>query len=102
MVSENEELPSLSSENIEEICEIAEKAARKYIISKVPLRKISDMDITVEVNGEKPLNVSVNVDLELSPLMRNYNVQKLVDEAVRKAFEAVEAYLRELKCKLKK
>jgi len=102
MVSENEELPSLSSENIEEICEIAEKAARKYIISKVPLRKISDMDITVEVNGEKPLNVSVNVNLELSPLMRNYNVQKLVDEAVRKAFEAVEAYLRELKCKLKK
>ena len=102
MVSENEELPSLSSENIEEICEIAEKAARKYIISKVPLRKISDMDITVEVNGEKPLNVSVNVDLELSPLMRNYNVQKLVDEAVRKAFEAVEAYLRELRCKLKK
>jgi len=102
MVSENEELPSLSSENIEEICEIAEKAARKYIISKVPLRKISDMDITVEVNGEKPLNVSVNVDLELSPLMRNYNVQKLVNEAVRKAFEAVEAYLRELKCKLKK
>jgi len=102
MVSENEELPSLSSENIEEICEIAEKAARKYIMSKVPLRKISDMDITVEVNGEKPLNVSVNVDLELSPLMRNYNVQKLVDEAVRKAFEAVEAYLRELKCKLKK
>ncbi len=102
MVSENEELPSLSSENIEEICEIAEKAARKYIMSKVPLRKISDMDITVEVNGEKPLNVSVNVDLELSPLMRNYNVQELVDEAVRKAFEAVEAYLRELKCKLKK
>jgi len=102
MVSENEELPSLSSENIEEICEIAEKAARKYIISKVPLRKISDMDITVEVNGEKPLNVSVNVEIELSPLMRNYNVQKLVDEAVRKAFEAVEAYLRELRCKLKK
>ena len=102
MVPENEELPSLSSENIEEICEIAEKAARKYIMSKVPLRKISDMDITVEVNGEKPLNVSVNVDLELSPLMRNYNVQKLVDEAVRKAFEAVEAYLRELRCKLKK
>jgi len=102
MVSENEELPSLSSESIEEICEIAEKAARKYIVSKVPLRKISDMDITVEVNGEKPLNVSVNVNLELSPLMRNYNVQKLVDEAVGKAFEAVEAYLRELKCKLKK
>lgn len=102
MASKNEELPDLSPEDIEKICEIAEEAARKYIMSKVSLRKISDMDITVEVDGTKPFNVSVEVDLELSPLMRDYNVQELVDEAVGKAFEAIEAYLRELKCKSKK
>ena len=38
----SEGIPELTDEQIEEICEIAEEAARKYILSKVPLKKISD------------------------------------------------------------
>jgi hypothetical protein len=91
----------LTDEQVEKLCEIAEKAAREYIISKVPMRKISDFDITVETDGLKPLNVTVDIKLELSPLMRNFDAQKLVEEAVKKAFEAVDNYLRELSCKLK-
>ena len=95
-------IPELTDEQIEEICEVAEEAARKYILSKVPLKKISDFDITVETEGLKPLNVSVEINLELSPLMRNFDTEKLVKEAVKKAFEAVDKHLKGLSCKSEK
>ena len=97
----SEGIPKLTDEQIEEICEIAEEAARKYILSKVPLKKISDFDITVETEGLKPLNISVEINLELSPLMRDYDVNKLVEEAVKKAFEAVDNHLKGLSCRSK-
>ena len=101
-MTDNQELPRLTEEQIEKLCEIAERAARNYILSNVPMRKILDMDITVEADGSKPVNVSVDVNVELSPLMRNYEVQKLVNEAVRKAFEAVDEYLGSLRCPSKR
>jgi len=97
----SEGIPKLTDDQIEEICEIAEEAARKYILSKVPLKKISDFDITVETEGLKPLNISVEINLELSPLMRGYDVNKLVEEAVKKAFEAVDNHLKGLSCRSK-
>ena len=97
----SEGIPKLTDDQIEEICEIAEEAARKYILSKVPLKKISDFDITVETEGLKPLNISVEINLELSPLMRDYDVNKLVEEAVKKAFEAVDNHLKGLSCRSK-
>ncbi len=97
----SEGIPELTDDQIEEICEIAEEAARKYILSKVPLKKISDFDITVETEGLKPLNISVEINLELSPLMRDYDVNKLVKEAVKKAFEAVDNHLKGLSCRSK-
>ena len=97
----SEGIPKLTDDQIEEICEIAEEAARKYILSKVPLKKISDFDITVETEGLKPLNISVEINLELSPLMRDYDVNKLVKEAVKKAFKAVDNHLKGLSCRSK-
>ena len=100
-MNEKSGIPKLTTEQVEKLCEVAEEAARRHILSKVPMRRISDFDITVEVEGLKPLNVTVDVNLELSPLMRNYDAEKLVEEAVRKAFNAVDNYLRELSCKSK-
>jgi len=100
-LNEKSGIPELTAEQVEKLCEVAEEAARRHILSKVPMRRISDFDITVEVEGLKPLNVIVDVSLELSPLMRNYDAEKLVEEAVKKAFNAVDNYLRELSCKSK-
>ncbi len=95
-------IPELSEEQMQELSEIAEEAARNYVLSKVPQRKISALEIAVETVGSKPVTVSVDVDLALSPLMRAYNVEKLASEAAEKAFEAAEQYLRELSCRSKK
>ncbi|MEM3642117.1 MAG: DUF3194 domain-containing protein, partial [Candidatus Bathyarchaeia archaeon] len=87
---------------VEELCSIAENAARKYILSKVPPKRVETLNISIETEGEKQLTLTVDVELILSPLMRDCDVQKLADEAVKEAFASAEKYLRELKCRLQK
>lgn len=95
-------IPELTSKQVEELCEIAEETAREYILSKVPSRRVSTLNITVDTEGTKPITVSVDVEVTLSPLMKNYNVEELTREATKKAFASAERYLRELTCKSKK
>jgi len=95
-------IPRLTPEQVEKLCEIAEKAAREHILSKVPLSRISDIDVTVDIAGSKPITVNVDVGITLSPLMKNYDVQQLAIEAKEEAFSAVEKYLREIACKSRK
>jgi hypothetical protein len=95
-------LPELTPEEVEELCSIAEEAARGYVLSKVPPKHVETLNISVETDGEKPLTLTVDVEIVLSPLMQEYDVQRLADEAVKEAFKSAEKYLRELKCRLQK
>jgi len=95
-------IPELKSEQVEELCSIVEKTARQYVISKVSPKRIEALNISVETEGTKPVRLTVDVDVSLSPLMKKFKVQKLVDEAVKEAFTSAENYLRELKCHSKK
>jgi len=79
-----------------------EKTARQYVISKVSPKRIEALNISVETEGTKPVRLTVDVDVSLSPLMKKFDVQKLVDEAIKEAFTSAENYLRELKCHSKK
>ncbi len=99
MANVNMGIPKLTSEQIEILCEIAEKAARTYVLSKIPSHKIQVLNITVEAEGLKPLTVNVDTEIVLSPLMKNYDVERLVKEATAEAFRSIEEYLRRLKCK---
>ena len=92
-------ISELTSEQVKALCAMAEKAARDYVLSKVPSRKVSVLNITIDTKGSKPVTVGVEVEITLSPLMKNYDVKKLANEAKKQAFKAVEAYLRELTCK---
>lgn len=92
-------ITELTDEQLEKLCEIGEQAARDYILSKVPRRRITTLNIIVDTEGRKPVTVNVEVELELSPLMKNFDADKLAQEASEKAFEAIKLYLRELSCK---
>lgn len=95
-------IPELTSEQLEKLCEIAEKAARQQILKEVSLQRITDLNVIVDIEGSKPVTVNVDVKIILSPLMRNYDVQRLVNEAKDRAFKAIEEYLGKLVCKSKK
>lgn len=94
-------LPELNSKQVEELCEIGEKAVRDYISSKISARRISALDVTIDVEGAKPITVNIDIEIVLSPLMKDYDAKKLVNEAKQKAFSAIEAYLRNIACRPK-
>lgn len=89
-------IPELTNEQIEEVCATAEDAARKHVLSKVSQKLLEKLDISVEAEGAKPVTFTVEVDLALIPEGKDFDQKKLAEEAVRKAFEAIETYLRKL------
>lgn len=92
-------IAELTLKQVETLCAVAEKAARDYVFSKVPSRKVASLNITVDTEGLKPVTVNVEVEIALSPLMGDYNVKQLAKEATKEAFKAVEEYLRGLACR---
>ncbi len=86
-------LSSLTYDELERICDIAEEAARKYIASKIPKEGISDLTISVSLESSESLDVNVDVEVRLSPLYGNVNVKELVKGSVKAAFESVEKHL---------
>lgn len=96
------DLPKLNGQQVEKLCQTAEKSAREYILSRVSSKRIEQMNISVETKGAKPVRLTVEVDIILSPLIINLDTEKLADEAVREAFISAEDYLKELACRSKK
>lgn len=91
-------MPELTSEQMEELCSAAEEAVREHVLSKVPSKRIETLNVSVEAEGTKPITLAIDVDIALSQLMKDFDVQKLIREAVKDGFAAVEKHLRELTC----
>ena len=90
-------IPELSNEQTEVLCQTAENAARKLVLSKVSSKLVDRLDISVEAEGAKPVCVTVEVDLQLTSEAKGVDAQALVDEATKAAHKAAENYLRKLK-----
>ncbi len=95
-------IPELNLEQIEDLLERGEQAAREYVLSQVPAARIIDLEVIVDAEGIKPLIVNVDVEVVLSPLMKDFDVEALAKEATKRAFICIEENLRELECKSKK
>lgn len=95
---EDSGIPELTDEQMEELCSVAEEAARKYVLSKLPSKGIKMLNVSAEAEGNKPLTLTIDVDITLTKILKDYNAQGLVNDAVKEAFRAAEEYLRGLKC----
>jgi len=95
-------IPELTIDQVAELCEGAEEAARQYVLSKVSASRIVTLDVSVDAEGTKPVTVNIDVSVVLSPLMKDFDVEALTKEATKRAFAHIEEYLRELQCKSKK
>lgn len=96
------EISKLSTEQIEEVCAIAEETAREYVLSKISRKKIETLNISAEAEGAMPMTLTIDVDVALSPSIKDFDVQTLADEAVKEAFLSAETYLRKLPCHSKR
>jgi hypothetical protein len=92
-------LPELTLEQLEELCERAEQAARNHVLSKIPKNRVTTLDVVVDAEGIKSLTVNVDLMVVLSPLMKDFDVEALTKTAIERAFARIEEYLRETTCK---
>jgi hypothetical protein len=90
-------IPELTTIQIETLCSTAEDVARKYVLSKVSHKEIDRLDISVEADGSKPVNVTVEINLILAYQTKDVNAESLVKEAVNQAHKAIENFLRKIK-----
>ena len=88
-------LPELTDEQLLEVIRAGERAARDHVFSKLPPKKVYDIGICIQVEGTKPLTVTVDVELRVASSAK-VNPDELAREAAKKAMEAIEAKLREL------
>ena len=90
-------LPELTSEQIENLCSTVENAAREHIFSKVSSKIVEKLNISVEAEGAKPLDITIDIEAALSPQAKSVALTQLVDDAAKEALRAGENYLRTLK-----
>jgi len=83
-----------TDEEVELICTAAEEAAREFILSKISLKKLDDLDLSVEGVGDKPLSVTVQIAIESE--LEDPELGIIIDNATDAAFAAAEAKVREL------
>jgi hypothetical protein len=95
-------LPELTPEQQEQLCLLAEKAAREHILSKIASQKITTLNITVEIEGKKPITVSVETKIQLARQMKDCDTEQLAKQATHKAIQAIGKYLRQDVCKSNK
>ena len=84
----------LTDDEIEAVCTAAEEAARKFILSKISLKRLEDLNLAVEALGDKPL--SLNIEIAVETELEDPNLDMTVDKATDAAFAAAEAKVREL------
>jgi len=87
-------LPELSEEEIIEIGELAQGVIIKHVFSELNRSDVKDIEVTTRIRDET-LNLEIEVYLEV-PVFVKVDVERLIDEALEKAYEAVERKLREI------
>ena len=90
-------IPELTDEQIEEASTAAENAARTHILSKVTQKQIESLNISIEAEGNKPVSFIVEIDLIFARGVKGLTEKSLADEALKKAFNAIENNLRRIR-----
>lgn len=96
-------ISKLSLDELQSVCESAELKIRRFIFSKVASNLVDDLNILVDADASAPASINIEVDLRLSPLVKEVNAAKLVEDAIDHGFLLVEEKTREiLACRSKK
>ncbi|AFK22180.1 DUF3194 domain-containing protein [Pyrococcus sp. ST04] len=88
-------LPRLSEDQLIEVGSIAQEVIIDYIFDHLAKSEVRDMEVTARINQGETLDLEIEVYLEV-PIFVKVDVEALIDEAIEKAYDAVEKYLRKL------
>lgn len=88
-------LPELGEEEIIELGELAQEIIIKHIFDALNRSDVKDIEVTTKINRDETLDLEIEVYLEV-PVFVRVDVDALVEEALEKAYNAVERRLREI------
>ena len=88
-------LPELSEDELIALGELAQETAIEYIFKHLTRSEVKDMEVTTRINKEETLDLELEVYLEV-PIFVRVDVDKLVEDALKLAYEKVEKRLREI------
>lgn len=83
-----------TEEEVEAVCSAAEEAGRQFIVKKLPLKTLEDMEITVEAVGDKPLMLRIEIALDTGE--DNPALAEIAENATDTAVAAADVKIREL------
>jgi hypothetical protein len=88
-------LPELTEEEIIEVGELAQKVVMKHVFDALSRSDVKDIEVTTRINRGETLDLELEVYLEV-PVFVKVDVEGLIDEAMERAYTAVEKRLREI------
>jgi len=88
-------LPELSEEQLIEVGELAQETIIKHVFDVLNRSDVKDIEVTMRINRDETLDLGIEVYLEV-PVFVKVDVEGLIDEALERAYEAVERRLREI------
>ncbi|HIP74676.1 MAG TPA: DUF3194 domain-containing protein [Thermococcus paralvinellae] len=88
-------LPELSEDELIALGELAQETAIGYIFEHLTRSEVKDIEVTTRINKEETLNLELEMYLEV-PIFVRVDVDKLVEDALKLAYEKVEERLREI------
>ncbi len=87
-------MKTLTDSEMEDISEAAAVAAENYIFSKVSKKEVLDLELRVEFNQDKGLDVDVEIELFLDELSKAD--ESLADQAAEVALDEIDRYVEKL------
>ncbi|AAL80507.1 hypothetical protein PFDSM3638_01740 [Pyrococcus furiosus DSM 3638] len=88
-------LPELSEEELIRVGEIGQKIIINYIFDHLAKSEVRDLEVTARINRGETLDLELEVYVEV-PIFVKVDVESLIEEALDKAYEAIEDYLRRI------
>lgn len=91
-------LPELSEEQLVELGELAQDVVLKRVFSVLHRSDVKDIEVTTRINRDETLDLEIEAYIEV-PVFVRVDVDRLIDEALEEAYDAVERKLREIAAK---
>lgn len=88
-------LPELSEKQLIELGDLAQETVVNYIFEHLSKSEVKDIEVTTRINRNETLNLEVEAYIEV-PIFVKVDADKLIENALEKAYEKVEERLREI------
>jgi hypothetical protein len=95
-MQEEPAISELDLNELQSVCEATDLEIRRFIFSKVAGKLVEDLNVTVGVNGFPPSSIDIEVEIQISPILKSVDADRLIEDAVDYGFRSAEEKAKEI------